>query len=1067
MISKKMSSTIRNIKLLCFFIMLVSLSGCMKDFFSGGDTDTTSIAFRVAARSGNTPEKARFIVMNLDKIIKNEIITKQDDENNGHYSLKLLAGEYRLIIVVNETEEMKTALNNAKSLNDLKVMQLTSSQREDNIVLISNNTIKVSSAGDSTPPQVAIDEGNPSSTPQIMLERAQAKTTLYVRKYTQKNGLAEDKVTIKKVSLCHLPKYSYLVAGNYTTTEFTEQILYNNTFGTLLENDVTETQYANKGKADEGAYTKIVAEIPDSNEPNNIFPEYLMQDPTKADAATYLFIEANYNTQGSNTEVTYSIPLRGNESIENYNLYRNHNYTVYLTLTQRGDFDAFEVAYNVQPWDDQEVNVDISKDPFLDITNVDVNVYDAAATRVYFFSNQPADKVFISPVGHIGTASGTVFEVQKMYHKLVEVNEEGNTEKADNFHYNFDNTSGTGKGYIDIIHLNTDKVGNDIRVINLVAGKLSRSINVSSIISEEAAKKNETPYAGTFHRSDERGERIVTWHNTGDWKATIRNIADFKNIFIDRLASPAFGKGLYTVQNPIGPEGAEVTDGTNGTGSISGKGRIYFRIGWKDFPANNKNRYAIIDVSYANNTKTQALYCRQGQEPEGLVTTGSLEMATYNVALPEEFTKYPTMAGYLYQWNDRTPYSPVGSVTNYNTTIRHDTFGDNRLVCPDGYGYPSKSVIDALDPILNNLDVHWGYYADGYFDRRAISNHAVNSSSINVAYAGNVFYNNSNGKSIFTPTTGARNEQGIFSLIRPGDEGKASMMSGFWANYSESPNNGVAVFQYSNKKSEVDKIDKLSALSVRCVRLNGYTIYFDANGGSGAPRSITKQSGEFISIPSAPSEARSNWHLCIAWNTQADGKGTTYKFGERLTISNKDMTLYAMWESMENLKLAPGSTSKNFIADDKIMETSYNTWTTVDEGNNGERYTNAADVLKELAYPYLQVSGTSYNTNTGSTSWDGARTLCAGLSPAGEWRLPRASELYWLYRCDNSAWGNISQIYPNASGTEGKNNSMWGVVPTNVYSFYQLPPGELDNGEYALKNIAKYFRCVREIRPLK
>lgn len=1059
-----MNSTIRNIKLLGIFIILVSLSGCVKDFFSGEDSGTTAIAFKVGARSGTIPEQARFIVMNVNKIVKNEMIDRQGSESDGYYPLKLVAGEYRLIIVVNETPEIEAALNNAQSLNDLKAIQLAANQREDNVILISNNQIKVSTATDDTPGTVSIDGGTPTSEPQIALERPQAKTTLYVRKYTKKNGLAEDKITIKKVSLCHLPKYSYLVADNYTATDFVQQVLYNNASGTLLEADVTDVQYANKDKAEEGAYTNIVAEIPKANELNNIFPEYLMQDPTKADAAAYLLIDATYNSQGGNIEVTYSVPLRGNESIANYDLYRNRNYTVYLTLTQRGDFDAFEVAYNIQPWGNQNVDVDINKDPFLDITNVDVNVYDAAATRVYFFSNQPADKVFISPVGHIGTATGMTFNVQDMYHKLVNVGEGGITEKADNFHYEFNSTIGTGKGYIDIINLNTDKASSDIRVINLMAGKLSRSINVSNIVSEEAAKKNETPYTGTFHRSTERSERIVTWYNTGDWKATIRNLADYKDLLVDKLASPAFGKGLYTVQNPIEPEGAEVTEGTDGSGVVTGKGRIYFRVGWKDLPRTNSNRYAVIDVSYANGTKTQTLYCRQGQQPEGLVAEGTLEMATYNVSLPEEFTKYPTMAGYLYQWNDRTPYSPVGTVTGYNTTVRHDTFEDSRSVCPDGYGYPDETVVNALEQVLSRLNVHWGYYADGYFDRRAISNHAVNGSSISVAYAGNVFYNNTSGKSIFTPTSGGRNEQGLFSLIKPGDDGKSSMMSGFWAGYTVSSNNAVSIFQYSDKKSEVGDISKLSALSVRCVLLKGHTVYFDANGGSGAPRSITKQIGEEVLIPTAPTRAKSDWHFCVAWNTRADGTGNTYKFGQKLTIPNADITLYAMWESMENLRFASGSTSKDFIADDKIMETSYNGWTTVAAGNNGILCNNATDVFKELAYPYLKVSDTMYNVPSG---WDGARAKCAEIVPVGEWRLPRASELYWLYRYDKTIWDNAARVYPNASGTEYKNDIIWGVVPTNSYGGSFGTPGELYNGEFATKSTPSYFRCVREIRPLK
>lgn len=1057
-----MSSTRRNINLLGIFFMLVSLSSCVKELFSNEDSDATAIEFKVAARADETPTSARFIVFNHNKIIKNEIIA----EENGSYPLQLFKGEYRLVILINEPSEITSALNNATALRDLQAIQLNSSQRESNIVLVSNNMINVTTvAGQPTQGLVSVDGAPATQNPEIEIKRAQAKTTLYMRKYTKKNGLPDDRIVIKKVTLCNVPKYSYLLPNYYTEATFNKQVIYDNATGILLDQDVTDAQYAVKDKVTEGAYSNVVLEVPTDTDPTNIFPEYMMQDPTNSANAAYLLVEASYTSKGATTDVSYTLPaLRANELIENYNLNRNHNYIVYLTLTQRGVFDSFEVTYTVKDWEGQDVNVDINKDPFLDITNINVNAYDAAVTRVYFYSNQTADNVFVSPIGHIGSESGTAFNVKDEFHKLVPDNTGGTPESADNFHYEFDVNTGVGKGYIDIINLKTSTAGSQTRVINLIAGKIIRTITINSTISEEAAKRITVPYIGTFHRANEHSERLITWHATGEWTATIRNGQNSDKLVMDKLASPAYSKGLYTVQNPMGAEGAEVVDETklvNGQRIISGYGRVYFRVGWQDTPADkNSNRYAIIDVTFNGNAETATLYCRQGQEPEELVSGNTILMSTYNVALPDQFTMYPTMAGYFYQWNDRTPYAPIGTLASYNTTVRHDVFDESRSVCPTGYGYPSEETITALGPILDNMDVHWGYYADGYFDRRAITNHLVNGSSVNVAYAGNLFYNPVNGKSMFTPTNGGRDLTGKFSLVRPGDPTQSTMMTGFWANYSSNANDAVAVFQYSDVKSQVGTIDKLSAISVRCVKLSGNTLYFDANGGSGAPRSITALPGTSVSIPQAPTVGLSQWHLCIGWNTRSDGKGTAYKFNSSKLIGSTDETLYAMWESMDNIRLSSGSTTGNFISDDNIGTFTYNSY--VLGSNGGFRSTLDNALNNELAYPYLQFSNIGI-----AAAWTDAYTGCKNMAPAGQWRLPRISELYWSYRYDPNIWYNN---YNNmtltgscfVSGTEVSSTQYWGIYAQNCYASQTAGMAVVDP-----KNNLMYYRCVKEIRPLQ
>ena len=89
-----------------------------------------------------------------------------------------------------------------------------------------------------------------------------------------------------------------------------------------------------------------------------------------------------------------------------------------------------------------------------------------------------------------------------------------------------------------------------------------------------------------------------------------------------------------------------------------------------------------------------------------------------------------------------------------------------------------------------------------------------------------------------------------------------------------------------------------TTFDVEIVERPTYTITFDANSGSGTMKSQTV--GENISC-------RLNYNTFTApagyafshWNTKADGSGKTYYMNNSYSFSN-DMTLYAVWEKVEN-----------------------------------------------------------------------------------------------------------------------------------------------------------------------
>ncbi len=186
------------------------------------------------------------------------------------------------------------------------------------------------------------------------------------------------------------------------------------------------------------------------------------------------------------------------------------------------------------------------------------------------------------------------------------------------------------------------------------------------------------------------------------------------------------------------------------------------------------------------------------------------------------FTEYPTQAGAFWQWakpttfsdiNDKfsrrayhpsNPYAPFKNSglginddwNNYNKFSAPYEFwssgtAPNRIMdiqetCPVGYHRPtdgitsgsnhSGEVIDSefrqsffVSPPVKEASTAtpneiWGYYADGYFDRRTLTPpagakdgaSAVENTSANVAYVGKLFFNPTTKASVFLPAAGHR-----------------------------------------------------------------------------------------------------------------------------------------------------------------------------------------------------------------------------------------------------------------------------------------------------------------------
>jgi len=247
-----------------------------------------------------------------------------------------------------------------------------------------------------------------------------------------------------------------------------------------------------------------------------------------------------------------------------------------------------------------------------------------------------------------------------------------------------------------------------------------------------------------------------------------------------------------------------------------------------------------------------------------LTTSGSMDQAvSINGATgqsdpPATFTYYPTQVGAYFQWVNtvrvRYAWNPniAAAPTDWdNSSIAAGSFwtgttGDGNLSlthesCPAGYHRPNDGITDTAFPnttgsavgsemrqslYLNpsngitsdRFNTEWGYYADGFFDRRLFSNAVratVSSGNNGIAYIGLLFFNPASGASLFFPSAPVRSiSNGAITTSL-----NIYTLSGlYWSSSSTNVNNnsGWALNFSSNAVYQMG-IQRPSGGSIRCV----------------------------------------------------------------------------------------------------------------------------------------------------------------------------------------------------------------------------------------------------------
>jgi hypothetical protein len=427
--------------------------------------------------------------------------------------------------------------------------------------------------------------------------------------------------------------------------------------------------------------------------------------------------------------------------------------------------------------------------------------------------------------------------------------------------------------------------------IKVKAGNLTKIIDVTQepalpVVKPEDEVDNSLylPYVGAFWKKNQTGERVITIpisaENAGYWSAQVYYSSGFKQGDIRFSTTPSsdpdFGTDATADMNSSANDASYSV--LNGKKYVTGKvadngGVIFFRIGlessWSgttDKPA----RYAVVVIGYKDNTKLQTLYLRQGEDPDYLIhpedggygnrATYAKKFSPYNLTAPNMgdsdhinvntgvFVDYPSQAGAFFKWvvpgsTGQGAWHPAKpTVSGYgNSSSSLGAWSTTYETCPSGYCRPTtddKTTSEFAASLLSNPSSDpevgndgnsvFGYYADGFFDRRAIvtpngelymPNTAVNKDSYNAAYIGRLFFNDISGSqkrgaSIFFPAPGSRKPEN-------GDLVDAGVYGFYWTLSIAAANLPTHARSMNLSKDSVgyhmENLQRARAISIRCV----------------------------------------------------------------------------------------------------------------------------------------------------------------------------------------------------------------------------------------------------------
>lgn len=323
-----------------------------------------------------------------------------------------------------------------------------------------------------------------------------------------------------------------------------------------------------------------------------------------------------------------------------------------------------------------------------------------------------------------------------------------------------------------------------------VPGKIyvsSKSVGLVNIAEITSVTSTSSPYVGAFWRNDQMGERLISISvdkedMRGEWTATVAWTSDNwpeEDIIILQEPKPLI-KELFDETMTDTPHIFEQSAMAIGTTVVQGvtyqSNDIFFKIGLKNkhtpAPTDAQVRYAVILLTYNNNTKNHFIYLRQGETPSIIGTGTTTLWSVYNLgnsATPAPFNnggfvRFPSQGGYFKKASTATTmYPPTSTGFVLSDWNADQSYTSIAAVCPVGYRIPTSLTSTSGDiyslfvgtNAAAKASVITGRYADGYSDRaRDPQVYAPNHDY--AASTGHIVVNTSSYASVFFPTFGYR-----------------------------------------------------------------------------------------------------------------------------------------------------------------------------------------------------------------------------------------------------------------------------------------------------------------------
>ena len=348
---------------------------------------------------------------------------------------------------------------------------------------------------------------------------------------------------------------------------------------------------------------------------------------------------------------------------------------------------------------------------------------------------------------------------------------------------------------------------------------LKMRIGNSDDLIDDTTPAGMNMYVGAFWKSNQTGERLIRIPRPvastadGVWSATVVEGNDW--IALDKewtTDGGVYGASPHTYEtfptfdavHALSSSASSAVTGVlraNGSAGYQANDEfIRFRIGLKSTYTPSSNapaRYGVVLLTYANNTRRQRIFIRQGEQPDYLMRPGDLngsgssvpdnrskarKFLPYNLTAtnlnsvvdisgvsptvnPGKSTAYPSQAGAMFQWagsgaNIRYAYDGYNSAASGWNSLFSSGFGSllyaTHETCPPGFRRPIDgplnnyylpgNVADSelrqslfLDPVPSTgssaTNSLYGYYADGFFDRGMIANGIGSSAASNSTVA--------------------------------------------------------------------------------------------------------------------------------------------------------------------------------------------------------------------------------------------------------------------------------------------------------------------------------------------